>query len=217
MKFYLQTISSDEFMEINQAIGMEGIITQPWDFTRCGADVNKTLSALLDVMSEEQKLYVQAIQAGFRGMLEEARKLRQFSSQLVAILPCSEQGLMAMKALRRMQLPAAAGQIFQAEQAMLAMHNLDGPVLLDLEKIGRFADAKEVLANALALAQKPENILCLCSSLEQMRMAMALGAKQIAAPAGVYQQMLFSVLTSSETNSMREEWILTYTRNEVLE
>ncbi|UNT96793.1 hypothetical protein [Allobaculum mucilyticum] len=222
MKFYLQTLQPDEFMEVNQAVSLAGVYTEPVDFTRSEANVNQTLSALLEVMSEEQTIFVYGISNGFRNMLEEGRHLQKFSKQLIPAVPADGQGCMAIKAGSHQHLGMAAGRIFSPEQAALAMHNGAKTLLLDLEKIGRFTSAKKVLKKVLKLSGNDESqagseILAICTSLEEMRMAMACGATSIAAPKAVYDQMLFSVLTASETAAARDEWIMTYTRTEVLD
>lgn len=219
MKFYLQSVSPEDFMEINQAITLSGVLTEPWQFTRGEIEPQQAVSSLLEVMSEEQTVLVTAISSGFRSMLEEGKRLQSLSKQLILNVPCAEQGLMCLKAAIRLQLPVAAGMIFQSEQAVLAARNQARMIVLDLEKIGRFGSSKKVLEDTLSMLEEEARgrVLAQCSSLEQLRMAMKAGAKNLCAPVDVYHQMLFCVPTVSEAESIREEWVLTFTRNEVLE
>lgn len=219
MKFYLRTILPEEVMEINQAITLSGVLCEPWQLTRNEINVEQRFESLLDVMSEEQTLLVQAISNAFRGMLEEGKRLQKLSAQITMMVPATQQGLMALKASRRLSLPMAASQVFQLEQAMVALHAHAGLLILDLDKISRFASAKKVLKSLLKTvsSDQKENLLVVCETVEQLRMAMACGAECVAASADVYHQLLFSVLSDSEMQSIREEWILTYTRNTVLE
>lgn len=219
MKFYLRTILPEEVMEINQAITLSGVLCEPWQLTRNEINVEQQLESLLDVMSEEQTLLIQAISNAFRGMLEEGKRLQKLSAQITMMVPATQQGLMALKASRRLSLPMAASQVFQLEQAMVALHAHAGLLILDLDKISRFASAKKVLKSLLKTvsSDQKENLLVVCETVEQLRMAMACGAECVAASADVYHQLLFSVLSDSEMQSIREEWILTYTRNTVLE
>lgn len=219
MKFYLRTILPEEVMEINQAITLSGVLCEPWQLTRNEINVEQRFESLLDVMSEEQTLLIQAISNAFRGMLEEGKRLQKLSAQITMMVPATQQGLMALKASRRLSLPMAASQVFQLEQAMVALHAHAGLLILDLDKISRFASAKKVLKSLLKTvsSDQKENLLVVCETVEQLRMAMACGAECVAASADVYHQLLFSVLSDSEMQSIREEWILTYTRNTVLE
>lgn len=211
MKFYLRTILPEEVMEINQAITLSGVLCEPWQLTRNEINVEQRFESLLDVMSEEQTLLVQAISNAFRGMLEEGKRLQKLSAQITMMVPATQQGLMALKASRRLSLPMAASQVFQLEQAMVALHAHAGLLILDLDKISRFASAKKVLKSLLKTvsSDQKENLLVVCETVEQLRMAMACGAECVAASADVYHQLLFSVLSDSEMQSIREEWILT--------
>ncbi len=219
MKFYLQTLNPDEFSQINQAITLSGLITEPCDFSRAELDVQKTLEALLERMSEDQHIYVYGLSTGFRSMLEEGKMLQQVSKQLVLTLPADEQGLMAVKASRRMNLPTAAGCIFQSEQALMAMQNHAGTVFLDFEKIGRFTSAESVVQDVVlhAASNKDCEVIVIAKTLEQLRVAIECGAESICTTPDVYGQMLFNILTTSEMAQAREEWLMAYTRNEVLE
>lgn len=219
MKFYLQSLNPDEFMQINQAVSLAGVCSEPVDFSRGELNVMDTIHNLLEVMSEDQSFYIYGLSSNFRAMLEEGKRLQKLSGQLVLTLPTSEQGLMAAKAARRMQIPVALGSIFSAAQAALAIHDHAGTILLDLNKASRFIPAEEILRDTLALFAEgeKERLLVLCSNMDQFNLAIRLQAASIAAPSEVYAQLLYNVLTSSEMMQAREEWLLAYTRNEVLD
>lgn len=221
MKFYLQSLNARDFLEVNQALTLSGVYTEPTDFTRSEVNVNETLKALLEVMSEDQSILVYGISNGFRNMLDEGKHLQMFSKQLVLTVPADVNGYMTLKASKRMGVNTACGRVFELEQAVVAMHNGAQKIVLDLEKIGRFASAMDVLGRILAEAQKSgyplDDIIAVCATSEQLRQAMAAGARSVGAPRSVYDNMLYSVLTGSETAAARDEWILTYTRPEVLD
>ena len=219
MKFYLQTLNPDEFSQINQAVTLSGIITEPCDFSRGELDVRECLENLLEMMSEDQHVFVYGLSTGFRTMLEEGKRLQQVSKQIVLTLPANEQGLMAMKAAKRMNLPVAAGCVFQSEQALMAMQNHAGTVFLDMEKIGRFSNPENVLqeVNLRLASYKETEVIVIAKTLDQLRLALECGSNSICSTPEVYGQMLFNVLTTSEMAQAREEWLMAYTRNEVLE
>lgn len=219
MKYYLQTLSPDAFMQINQAVSLAGVYTEPTDFSRQEIDVMSALSNLLEVMADTQTLMVTGLSSGFRSLLEEGKTLQKLSGQLMLNVPASEQGFMAAKAARRLSLPVGVTSIFSAAQASLALHNEAGMVLIDLEKAGRFTDSEQLLQDVLGLVdpQDREKILVICSSSEYLTQALRCGAQAVAAPVSVYGEMLYNVLTDSEMAQAREEWLLAYTRNSILE
>ena len=217
MKFYLKTLNPDEFMEINQAITLSGICTEPTDFSRGEVDVMSALEGLLEVMSEDQTISLFALNGGFRGMLEEGKMLQKISPALILTLPASEQGFMAAKASRHLNLSVAMGAIFSLGQGTIALENQDGPLIFDMEKAGRFCDSVKLLQQLLALVEDKTRVIALCENEEYFIKALACGAQAICAPSQVYGENLFNLLTDSQMNQAREEWLMAYTRNTILE
>ncbi len=219
MKFYLQTLKPDEFMQVNQCVTLSGIYTEPIDFTQEELDVNATLASLQEVMSEDQLIYLFGLNDTFRHLLEEAKRLQSVCSQARLIVPANEQGFMAVKASKRMNVPVAVGAIFQSEHAAIALQDQAPLLFVNLEKIGRYADSMQVLKDILALVDedKKENVVAVCSSLEQVRAAMRAQAKAICANFRVYAQMMYGSAVQSDLSIAREEWLLTYARHDVVE
>lgn len=219
MKFYLNSLNPDAFLQINQAVTLAGIYTEPQDFSYHELNVEKTLESILEMMTEKQNIFVYGMAGGFRMMLEEGKRLARISEQITLVVPANEQGFMAVKASHRLQLNTALGAIYQSEQAAIALQDGAPTLIVDLEKIGRYTDSMSALKDILDLIEPEdrEKLIVVCPTLEALRQAMRLGAKAICAKPQVYNQMLFNVLTDSQMMQSREEWMLTYTRNEVIE
>lgn len=219
MKFYLESISADEFMDINQAVGLAGVYTKPSDFTKSQADVGQVLKSLLEYMGADQKIFVYGMTGNFRTLLEEGRILQKVSSQIVLTLPASDQGFMAAKASKRMHIPVAMGAFFQSEQAAIALQDPDLVLFYDLEQAGKFGDSMAVLKDMLALLEEgqKESLVVICPNLESVRKVIAAGARAIWTGNDVYIQMLFNPMTEMEMAKDRDEWLNTYTRTLVMD
>lgn len=225
MKYYLQTIDPAEFLEVNQAITLSGVYTEPMDFSRSNKNVKETLNSLLEVMSESQNILLYSIAPSFRSILEEGRHLQAFSPRLIPVVTADSQGYMTLKAAHTLHIPTACGRIFTLEQAMASMHNQAWVTILDLEKISRFAPTEGLVEDVLNTAgaysanedYDPDRVLVVVSDSSQFHMAIQAGAQNICAPKSVFDQMLYSPLTKSESVAARDEWIVTYARMEVLD
>lgn len=219
LKFYLKSLNPDEFLHINQAVTLAGIYTEPADFSYHELDVENTLKSVMEMMSEEQTIFVYGIGGSFRMMLEEGKRLAGISRQIQLVVPANEQGFMAMKASHRADVQTALGALYQSDQAAIALQDGAQKMIMDLEKVGRHADAMEVLSDILDLMKEEdrENLIVVCPTLESVRQAMRIGARSICAGTQVYNQMLFNVLTDLQVMQAREEWMITYTRNQVLD
>lgn len=219
MQFYLETLKADEFMEINQAISLAGVYTRPMDFISETADVEKTLESLLEYMSAEQKIFVYPVTGNFRTMLEEGKNLQKISSQITLTLPASDQGYMAAKVSKRMNLPVAIGALYQSEQAAIALQDSNVLLFYDLEEAGNYGDSLAVLKAILSLLddEHKESLVVICPNLEMVRKALNAGARAICTRGEVYSRMLFNPMTTSLMNKAREEWMMTYTRSLVVD
>lgn len=222
MKLYLQSIQPDDFMEINQALPLAGIYTTPFDFLGTEKSVREILESLLEVMDDTQKLYVHSISTGFRSMLEEGKRLHALSERIVMVVPCDAQGLMALKACRTLKIPAALGSIFDAGQAAAAASVVctgSENTVFDLSSIARHGDGQALVSRAAELlADTPEALMVTgCLNQEAFAQAAVCHPGSIAAGADVYRSMLYSVLTQTEMETIREQWIMTYTSDMVLD
>lgn len=219
MKFYLQSLKPEDFMQVNQSVTLAGVYSEPIDFTNDELDVAKTIQDLLEVMSEDQIIYLYGMNDTFRYLLEEGKRLQSVSKQAALIVPASEQGFMAIKASKRMGIPLAVGSIFQLEQAAVALQDQAALLFINLEKVGRYTDSIQVLQDILSLVDQPqkENIVAVCSNLEQLRSAMRVGARAVCATPRVYSQMVYGTASDADLSVAREEWLLTYARHDVVE
>lgn len=217
MKLLLHTVRSDEFMEINQSLALDGVYTTPWDFYSQDLDVAAAIDSLLELMTDSQRLYVQCVSSGFRPLLAEAKKLHAYSGLIVPVIPGDAGGLMALKACRTLHIPAVCASLYDSGQAALAAAGTQEPLVLDLDAIGRHGDSRQVLMQtAEILADQKERLMVAgLRSPEDFRMASLAHPGWIAARADVYQSMLYSPLVQKERETIREQWILSYTADTV--
>lgn len=219
MELYLQSVSPDDFMEINQAVPLSGIYTAPFDFTAGELNVKDTLQSLLEVMDDTQKLYVHSVSAGFRSILDEGKTLHALSDKIVLVVPADAQGLMALKACRTLKIPAAAANVYDPAQILVASKVTEAPVIADLDAISRHGDARQVLSQAAAILDDPGKQLMVsgCMNQEAFTGAAMVHPAAIAARPEVFRSMMYSVLTQSEMENARDQWIMTYTSDTVLD
>lgn len=217
MKLLLHTVRSDEFMEINQSLALDGVYTDPWDFYSGDLDVAAVIDSLLELMTDSQRLYVQCVSSGFRPLLDEAKKLHAYSQRIVPVIPGDAGGLMALKACRTLKIPAACASLYDCGQVALAAAGSQEPLVLDLDAIGRHGDSRQVLSQSADILgeQKERLLIAGLRSPEDFRMACLARPGWIAARAEIYQSMFYSALSQKERETVREQWILTYTADTV--
>lgn len=225
MKYYLQTIDPAEFLEVNQAITLSGVYTEPMDFSRSNKNVKETLNSLLEVMSESQNILLYSIAPSFRSILEEGRHLQAFSPRLIPVVTADSCGYMTSKPRIRFIFRQPAAESLPSNRRWPPCITEAWLTILDLEKISRFAPIEGLVEDVLNTAgaysanedYDPDRVLVVVSDSSQFHMAIQAGAQNICAPKSVFDQMLYSPLTKSESVAARDEWIVTYARMEVLD
>lgn len=206
-------------MEVNQAVHLAGVVCPARDFLEKEADVENTIRSLLEVMTEDQKLFVPAISPDFRDMLEEGRRLQKISSQIVMMVGCDFQSLMALKACRTMHIPAASSRVFQSDQALLAQNNQPAMIFMNYSQLAKHADAFQVWHETAEIFGDKKSLLMAegIQSSAQLRQAALAGIENVSCTIDVYRALYFNALHAEEVNDIRDGWIMTYTRTDLLE
>lgn len=220
MEFILETVSADEFLEINQILSLKGVLTTPSLFIREGADVKEVLSSLLEVMSEEQLIYVHTIESGFRSILKEARALQAISKQVIPVLPFSMDGLMAMKACRTLKVPAVIDHLTSAEQAEFALNNGAHSLLFNAEEIAEASDPIRDLKDVKEALSEEEWDRVIVSGLKQpseLRSILKLQAKTVCLSEQAVMMILNSPVSQKAVAAEKEAWQIAFTRMELFD
>lgn len=220
MNFFLQTCSPDEFMEVNQAVTLSGIVLDAHALAAKESDVKQCITDLLEVMSKEQKLYIPCISIGFRSILEEGKKLTKLSDQIVMVTGCDGPSFMAMKACHTLKIPVAMGRIFQSEQAILAANNNPEKLIFNFEEISRLSSPEKVLASAAKSLPESRRELLMASGVDtpdQLEKAAQAGVENICCTVGLYRTLLYNPLSQESAQALRDDWMMAYTREELLD
>lgn len=231
MNFYLQTADPARYSEMSQCMTFAGIITTPEMFYRENRDVRKTIDELLELLTDDQKLFVPVIQSGFRAILKEARQLKAIKANVVPVIPYSMDGLMALKACSTLKVEAACSHVSSAPQAMIALNN-NAPILIssaaEAEKSSDYDRESAMLMQTLQhekirrsnTEETPaitELIASDFSSAWQIKKAMADGADSVALTYEQCAGLLNIPAVKEELQNDRDQWIFNYTRMELLD
>lgn len=212
MKLYLETVSFDEFIEINQYVPLDGIvmsmnllIKEPGVYS-----IEKTASKLLEALTPAQDLFVPIVQSEFRAMVSECRKMSQLGENIVCLLPASPAGYMAMKVCSRQKIKAVAWNVLNPEQMLFAERNEAMLQLADASQISQTASLEDFLQQAKAL---PDNLakehlaITGINSPAAFRTALAEECCGIAAAYSLYQDLLLCPQTMKDQSELMQNWM----------
>jgi hypothetical protein len=219
VNLFLISASPEEILDINQVVTLNGVVV-PLEKLMESENPSETIEKIQELLGENQQILIETPEAGFRPLIEEGKKIRAKSQQFSVLVPPTMSGLMSLKAMHTLKIPAGCSGIYQSEQVLLAAKNEAQSILLDAEQISRFASLEEMLQTSLAFLeenQKERVMLCCKSNLEQIRTAAKSGVTNVAAAADLYRQMVENPLTDNTRARAREEWILNFTRSGLFE
>lgn len=212
MKLYLETVSFDEFIEINQYIPLDGIYLSMDQLLKDPAaySVEKTAGKLLEALMPDQQLIVPVIQSDFRSMVDVCRKLHELGSNIVCLLPVSPAGYMAMKVCSRKRIPSAAWNVLNPEQMLFAARNEATWQIADLEELEKSISLPDFLQQVKALPDQTAQNTLILSGIRKpadFRTGLLGGAAGMAADYGLYQELLLNQQTMKEQSEILQNWM----------
>ncbi len=118
MKIFLDTANIEKIKEAASWGILDGVTTNPTLVAKEGKDFETVIREILDVVKGPVSLEV--VSTDWKGMVEEAKKLRRYGENVVIKIPITEDGLKATKALSDIGIPVNVTLIFSPAQALLA-------------------------------------------------------------------------------------------------
>lgn len=217
MKFYLESINPDQFSEIFQYVPVEGVILAPEALEAVQADPAKVIASMKEVMPDTSVMIVPTITNGFRRILAEARDIHKLAENVRPALPLEPQGYMALKACQSpaVKIQAAGWDALYPEQVHFALANGAYRIVLNWRHIAALTDPETVLKD---LEPWMDKILVTgFDNPAQARKAMHLGVQNIGLGYDLFLALLQNPATASYEEALRESWLMSYTRDTLLE
>ncbi len=118
MKIFLDTANLEAIRKYNDMGILDGITTNPTLLSRENGDPAEIMAEIVRIVKGPVSLEV--VSTDTEGMLEEARRLKKFGSNVVIKIPMIADGLKAIRALKNEGINTNCTLIFSANQAVLA-------------------------------------------------------------------------------------------------
>lgn len=212
MKLYLETVSFDESIEINQYVPLDGIIMSMDLLIKDPSvySIEETAKKLLEALMPSQDLFVPIVQSDFRAMVSECRKMNALAENIICLLPASPAGYMAMKVCGRQKIRAAAWNALSPEQLVFAGRNDAILELADVKSVNRTLSLEDFLNQADALPDHLAEEKLVITGLRTpaaYRSALLKGCAGIGADYDLYQELLLSEQAMKEQSEVLQNWM----------
>lgn len=124
MEFVLDTANAAAIKDLNELLTIAGVTTNPTIITKSGLDPETAIQQIIDILSPEQKLFVQVVKTDYEGIMEEARKISALRpSNMYVKIPVTREGLKAIKQCKKEGIHTLATAIYTSGQGFLAAQN----------------------------------------------------------------------------------------------
>jgi transaldolase len=118
VKFFLDTANIDEIREAYSLGVIAGVTTNPTLIAKEGKDFEDTIKAIASIVPGPISAEVISLKAD--EMIEEARKISAWASNIVIKIPMTKDGLKAVSVLAKEGIKTNVTLVFSAVQALLA-------------------------------------------------------------------------------------------------
>lgn len=124
MEFMLDTADTAAIKELNSLLNIAGVTTNPSILAGSGRKPEEVIRETIDLLDPEQKLFVQAVQTDFEGIMEEARTISRLRPENIYVkIPVTRDGLKAIRQCRKEGIRTLATAIYSAAEGFLAAQN----------------------------------------------------------------------------------------------
>lgn len=124
MELILDSSNIEQIKELNELLTVTGVTTNPTILTKSNREAMDVIQDLIDLLDEDQLLFIQTVQTTFEGIMEEAKLISSFRKKNMYVkIPVTHEGLRAIKECKKLGIHTLATAIYSADQAFLAAMN----------------------------------------------------------------------------------------------
>jgi transaldolase len=209
MKLFIDTADINEIKEANAMGVLDGVTTNPTLISKTGRDFKSCVKDILAEVKGPVSLEVTSLDA--KGMVSEAVKLADLSSNVVIKIPVTVEGLKALKTLTDEKIKTNATLCFSPNQAILAAKAGAAYVspfvgrLDDVTHVGMdlVSDIVQIYSN---YDYKTEVIVASIRNPLHVREAALMGAHVATVPFAVIKQLIKHPLTDIGIDKFMKDW-----------
>lgn len=198
MKIFMDTANVEEIAQYVQWGIVYGVTTNPSLIAKSGRKQAEVIAEIAGLV--EGPVSAEVISTDSEGMIAEARKLVKLADNVVIKLPCTAEGLKALKVLSAEGIKTNVTLVFSLSQALLAARagaSYVSPFVGRLDDIGE--DGASLVKNIVQVFKNynlpTEVIAASIRNLEHVDKVMLAGAQIATIPTKVLAQMIEHPLT----------------------
>lgn len=210
MKIWLDTTNIELITAADSAGFLFGVTTNPALIAQSGKSMKEVLRSLLDC--QDGPITAQVLDQTAEGMIEQGKKLYDFSDRIIVKVPVTEQGLKAIHVLSHEQISVMATVVFEPHQALLAAlagAHYVAPYVGQIDKNGK--NPWDILKSMLTIFQnnqiKTQILAASISTIEQVTKCAEIGIQHITLKDDTFKKLISTVsLTQERVDHFTSVW-----------
>lgn len=221
MELILDTADLEAIRELNDLYAVDGVTTNPTIITKSGKSFEEIRDGLMEILSPEQKLFIQVVATDFGGIMEEARYICSLRPENTYVkIPVTRDGMRAIKACKAEGMGVLATAIYSASQGFMAAKNgadYLAPYVNRMCNLGDGVGEVVRLQAMLEQAKLPTKILAASfKNVEQVNELLENGIEAVTIPVDVAFNMLDIPSTPMAVDDFTRNWEAAYGRTTLL-
>lgn len=124
MELILDTADVEAIKNLNELLNVSGVTTNPTIITKSNKPFEQVIAEIIEVLSEDQKLFIQVVANDFEGIMQEAKYIHALRDKNMYVkIPVTHDGLKAIKKCKELGIHVLATAIYTSQQGFMAALN----------------------------------------------------------------------------------------------
>lgn len=209
MKFFLDTANVDAIKEISSLGVVDGVTTNPTIISREGRDFETVIKEICTIVSGPVSAEVTALTA--TEMIEEARQISKWATNVVVKIPMTPEGLKAVSVLSEEGIKTNVTLVFTVSQGLMAMKagaTFISPFVGRLEDIGTdpYALVEDLRTIIDIYGFETEIIAASIRNAAHVEAVAKLGSHIATIPDNLFNKMTQHPLTFAGIETFMKDW-----------
>ena len=218
MELIIDSSDIQSIKELNELLTIKGVTTNPTIITKSQRPAEDVIQDLVDLLDDDQLLFIQAVQTDTAGIIEEAKYIASLRKKNTYVkIPVTHEGLKAIKEVHKLGIGILATAIYTADQGFLAaMNGADylAPYVNRMDNYGDGVQNVVELIEMLKVNNMPTKVVAASfKNTRQVHELIHAGIQAVTIPVDVAFNMINHPGTTIAVDEFSANWQKAYGRN----
>lgn len=217
MKMELMIDSADvtAIKKIMEYIPIDGITTNPTILANSKKDYKKVINELLELLEDNQKLFIQLVSQDYNGMMKEIEYINSLCNKNIYVkIPVTKEGYKVINECKKNSVKVLATAIYTTEQGVLAaLAGADylAPYVNRMENYGNGIQKIDDLVTILKLQNIDAKVIAASfKNINQVNSVLKSGVSAVTLAVNIIDEMLDNAHTISAVEQFAANWKAQY-------